>query len=185
MLQAIIRRLKREKRGISTVIVVMLSLVLLMVVVGNVILWSYQMNQLDWEKMQEQIDVVSTQSVNENWTQNPTAYDLGGSTSWVSGAVLDLAADDDVYMTFRSYYSGTATSDFVDNDLSDVDSSPDKGAHSNFTAQQSGPDASYDTLTEENTAATSNVTLINAESFEGTWPPTGWTETGTWNKESN
>jgi hypothetical protein len=188
MLQAITRRLKpfkRNRRGISTVIVVMLSLVLIVIIVGNVFLWSYQMNQIDWEKMQEKVDIVNAQFVNDTWAQNPTAYALRGSTSWVSGDILDLAADDDVYMTFRSYSSGTASSYFVDNDLSNVDSSSDKGTQSNFTAQQYGPDSIYDTLTEENTAAASNVTLINAESFEGPWPPTGWSETGAWNRENN
>ncbi len=38
--------------------------------------------------------------------------------------------------------------DYVDNANSNVDSSPDKGTHSNFTAQQYGPDNVYDTLTE-------------------------------------
>jgi Na+-transporting NADH:ubiquinone oxidoreductase subunit NqrC len=57
MLQAITRRLKREKRGISTVIVVMLSLVLIVLIVGNVVLWSYQMNQLDIDRMQETITI--------------------------------------------------------------------------------------------------------------------------------
>jgi hypothetical protein len=41
--------------------------------------------------------------------------------------------------------------DFVDNSYSDVDGSGDKGWHSNFTAQQYGPDSIYDTLTEANT----------------------------------
>jgi|GEM_PF-1928994 len=70
---------------------------------------------------------------------------------------------------------------------SDVDSSPDVGTHSNFTAQQYGPDLINDTLTEWNTGGASNTTLINAESFEGAWPPTGWTETAfsNWNQESN
>ena len=57
MLQAITRRLKRGKRGISTVIAVMLSLVLLVIIVGNVVLWSYQMNQLDIDRMQETITI--------------------------------------------------------------------------------------------------------------------------------
>ena len=60
MLQAISRRLKpfkRGKRGISTVIVVMLSLVLIVIIVGNVVLWSYQMNQVDLERMQETITI--------------------------------------------------------------------------------------------------------------------------------
>ena len=37
---------------------------------------------------------------------------------------------------------------FVDNNISDVDSSQDIGTHSNFTAQQHGLDSTYDTLTE-------------------------------------
>jgi hypothetical protein len=31
----------------------------------------------------------------------------------------------------------------------------------------------------------SNTTLIDAESFEGGWPPPGWSETGNWARESN
>jgi Na+-transporting NADH:ubiquinone oxidoreductase subunit NqrC len=57
MLQAITKLLKREKRGISTVIVVMLSLVLIVIIVGNVVLWSYQMNQLDLDRMQETVTI--------------------------------------------------------------------------------------------------------------------------------
>jgi hypothetical protein len=37
---------------------------------------------------------------------------------------------------------------YVDNNISEVDSSGDKGTHSNFTAQQHSPDSTYDTLTE-------------------------------------
>jgi hypothetical protein len=43
--------------------------------------------------------------------------------------------------------------DYVDNNDPDLDSTADKGTHSNFPAQQAGPDATYDTLTEENTEA--------------------------------
>lgn len=60
MLETIIKLLKHfrnEKRGVSNVIVVMLSLILVVVIVSNVILWSYQMNQLDWERMQEDIEI--------------------------------------------------------------------------------------------------------------------------------
>jgi hypothetical protein len=173
-LQAITRRLKRGKRGISTVIVVMLSLVLMVIIVGNVVLWSYQMNQLDWEKIQERVDIINAQSVNDTWAQNSTAYALKGSTSLVSGDILDLAADDDVYMTFRSYYSGTGTEDFVDNDLSDVDSSADIGSHSNFSAQQSGPDSIMDTLQESNVGG-----------GEQWVSPTGYEDPGSsWNLET-
>jgi len=47
-----------------------------------------------------------------------------------------------------AYASPAEEYDYVDNNTSDVDSSPDKGTHSNFTAQQFGPDNIYDTLTE-------------------------------------
>ncbi|MEM2099137.1 MAG: hypothetical protein QXU99_05285 [Candidatus Bathyarchaeia archaeon] len=52
-MQTIMKRLKRDKRGISTVIVVMLSLVLVVIIVGNVVLWNYQMNQFDLERIKE------------------------------------------------------------------------------------------------------------------------------------
>jgi hypothetical protein len=55
--------------------------------------------------------------------------------------------------------------DHVDNNTSNVDSSSpaDKGTHSNFTAQQYGPDSVYDTLTEENTAGVAtSITPITA-----------------------
>ena len=85
-------------------------------------------------------------------------------------------------LTLNSTYS--ATPDFVDNNTSDVDSSPDKGTQSNFTAQQSAPDSIYDTLTEVNTGGgVSNVTLINGESFE-TWPPSSWGASG-WSRDSS
>jgi hypothetical protein len=77
-------------------------------------------------------------------------------------------------------------SDFVDIDTSNVDSSADKGTHSNFTAQQYGQDSIYDRLTEVNTGGgLSNSTLIDGESFEGNWPPTGWSATGYWSKGSS
>lgn len=115
----------------------------------------------------------------------PSGYTLVGSTSRVSGDLSDLASNDDGYMTFRSYYSETDTTDFVDDNTSNVDSSADKGTHSSFSAQKTGPDSIYDTMIEENTASASNTTLIDSESFEGTWPPPGWAETDAWNKESN
>lgn len=60
MLEAItrhLRRLQNNKHGLSNVLVVMLSLVLITVIVANVVLWNYQMNQLDWEKAQERIEI--------------------------------------------------------------------------------------------------------------------------------
>lgn len=122
------------------------------------------MNQLDWEKMREDIAIVDVTSIiSGNWSYNPSGYALGGSTSWVSGSVSNLTLNDGVYMTFRSYYSGIDTSDFVDNNTFDVDFLADKGTHSNFTAQKYGPDLINDTLTEEDTGSASSDNNVDSE----------------------
>lgn len=88
--------------------------------------------------------------VNGTGFYNPSWWNLLGSTQYVSGSVSDLASNDSSYAVFRSYYSGstTDTNDAVDNNSSNVDGLGNKGAHSNFTAMQYGPDSIYDTLTE-------------------------------------
>lgn len=112
-------------------------------------------------------------------TFHPNGYNTLGPTTYISGTLADLQSDNSTYMTFRSYSSGKDTSDFVDNDTSDVDASADKGIHGNFSAQQTGPDSIYDTLTEENTGVSSgNDTLwlyVNADNEN----ETDWTRVGT------
>jgi hypothetical protein len=102
---------------------------------------------------------------------NPSAYNLGGSTTLLSGTISNLISDDGTYMSFRSYPSGTENSDFVDNNLSDVDDSEDKGTHSKFSAQQSGPDGEMDTLQESNTGGGSGIWIspTGYEDPEGVW----------------
>jgi hypothetical protein len=55
------RRLKRDRRGISNIIVVVLSLVIILAIVSNVVLWNYEMNQLDWEKMRENVIITNVE----------------------------------------------------------------------------------------------------------------------------
>ena len=57
--------------------------------------------------------------------------------------------------------------DYVDNNDPDVDSSADKGMHSNFLAQQAGPDSIYDTLAEENTGAILDYVDNNSSDVDG------------------
>jgi len=61
--------------------------------------------------------------------------------------------------------SGSATDeeDYVDNNTTDLDESADKGTHSNFTAQQYGPDLINDTLTEENVLITDEYIWISGD----------------------
>jgi len=68
------------------------------------------------------------------------------------------------------------TYDFVDNNVSDVDSSADKGTHSNFENQKAGPDSNYDTLTEADTGTKNQLVELWVNGF--TSAETQWTRTG-------
>jgi FlaG/FlaF family flagellin (archaellin) len=52
------QQIRRDTRGISTVIAAVLGLVIVVVIVTNVFLWNYTMNQLDYDKMKEDISIV-------------------------------------------------------------------------------------------------------------------------------
>jgi hypothetical protein len=79
------------------------------------------------------------------------------------------------------YYTGYETADlYADTEI---------GIHSLFGAMKAGPDETLNLLSEQSSATgESNQTLIDAESFEGAWPPSGWAETpgnNRWNNEGN
>jgi len=52
-----LHKLRKNEKAVSNVIVVVLCLILIVVIVANVILWSYQMNQYDWKRNQEKIEI--------------------------------------------------------------------------------------------------------------------------------
>jgi len=100
MLEAIIKRLKRDRRGVSNVIVVMLSLPLVVVIVANVVLWSYEMNQFDWDKMQEDIGIANVEHINRSsWFATQSEYTVN-TGSHTSGTFKDTQAIDDQYESF-------------------------------------------------------------------------------------
>ncbi|MCX8153817.1 MAG: hypothetical protein N3E52_05225 [Candidatus Bathyarchaeota archaeon] len=72
-----------------------------------------------------------------------------------SRGIIVVASSFSRYTIDLEWYA-TQTNKYVDL-ISDVDEVPDKGVHSNFTAQQYGPDGIFDTLTE---MASGKVTLI-------------------------
>jgi len=79
----------------------MLSLVILVVISANVILWSYQMNQLDWEKMQEHIKITDVANVTSSpWftVQREYIVNIGSHTN---GTYIDTRAIDDQHERFR------------------------------------------------------------------------------------
>jgi hypothetical protein len=132
------RRLRRDKRGVSNVIVVALSLVIILAIVSNIVLWNYEMTQLDWEKMKENIVITNVES--------------GIFSSW-------FVAQSEYTVTLGSRTSGSY-----------IDTQAVGGGYESFTESEEG---------------IGSITLIDAESFEGVWPPAGWTKTGNWAQESN
>ncbi len=84
------RSFKHDKRGVSSVIVIVLSLVILVTITSNVIMWSYQMNQLDWKKMQESLRIVDVANVNttySSWLTAQSEYEVNVG-SRVNGTYL-------------------------------------------------------------------------------------------------
>jgi hypothetical protein len=95
------KRLRLDKRGVSNVIVVMLSLVLIVIIVGNVILWSYEMNQLDWERMQEKVALTNAEHITRSSWFTSTGEYVSGIGSRVSGTYSDTQAFNGSYETFK------------------------------------------------------------------------------------
>ena len=80
----------------------MLSLVLVVIIVGNVVLWSYTMNQIDWEKMQERVELVRVVRVGQEGARF-TFRNAGSLTShltaiWVDDATSHRRYDIDLFI---------------------------------------------------------------------------------------
>jgi len=132
------RRLKRDRRGISNIIVLALSLVIILAIVSDIVLWNYEMNQVDWEKMKEDISITNVESItHSSWLTAQSEYTLSSGTK-TGGTYIDTKVVDDSFERFM-----------------------------------------------ESTGGSSNLTLINVESFEGSWTPVGWSGTNLWEQESN
>lgn len=69
---------KRDKKAVSNVLVVVLSLTILVVIVSKVVLWSYEMNRLDWEMSRENIEITD---VEFSWNQIQVSIMNTGSLS--------------------------------------------------------------------------------------------------------
>ncbi|UCE16642.1 MAG: hypothetical protein JSV12_03280 [Candidatus Bathyarchaeota archaeon] len=96
-------QLKRDRRGVSNIIVVVLSLVIIIAVTSNVVLWSYQMNQLDWEKIREDVKISNSTRISARspWFVVQSEYTVNNG-SRVNGTYEDTrVADDGGWETFQ------------------------------------------------------------------------------------
>jgi len=77
-----------------------LSLVIIVTIVANVILWSYEMNQMDWEKNKEDFQITDVARVTESpWYVAQSEYTVNRG-SLVSGSYADTQAVDSQYERF-------------------------------------------------------------------------------------
>ena len=101
----LLHKLKGDKRALSNVIVVVLSLILIVVIVSNVILWNYEMNQYDWERMREKIEIVDASLIMHTWYYSDFSYRVQHD---IIGSVAGPAAEYQVRITI---VNGTGTSE--------------------------------------------------------------------------
>ena len=99
----LLHKLKRDEKAVSNVIVIVLSLILIVLIVANVVLWSYEMNEYDWERMREDLAITDVYSLNatySEWFPVQTEYQVNlGSRQ--SGSYIDTQAVDETWETFR------------------------------------------------------------------------------------
>lgn len=106
----LLHRLRRDRRGVSNIIVIVLSFIIIVIIVSNVVLWSYQMNQLDWEKMREDMAITNVEhATRSSWFVAQSEYTVNIG-SRVSGTYTDTQSIDTSFESFnetaqaQSYY---------------------------------------------------------------------------------
>ena len=98
-----LRKFRRNKKAVSNVIVVVLSLILIVIIVANVVLWSYEMNQYDWERMKEKFEITDVYNLNvsySEWFTTQTEYQVNNG-SLQSGSYIDTQTIDGNPETFQ------------------------------------------------------------------------------------
>jgi hypothetical protein len=98
-----ISRIGHDSKGLSNVVVVMLSLVIVVIIVANVVLWSYQMNQFDFERMREDIKITEVARMNDSSSVRFTFKNDGSFTShlvalWIDNSTLHQRYEMSVYV---------------------------------------------------------------------------------------
>jgi hypothetical protein len=95
-----LKRFRRDCRGVSNIIVIALSLIIITIIVSNIILWNYQINQLDWEKMREDVKITSvSRTTVASWFVVQGEYLINKGSRSV-GTYTNTQTDNGLYETF-------------------------------------------------------------------------------------
>jgi hypothetical protein len=136
------KRLRLDKRGISNVIVVMLSLVLIVIIVSNVILTSYQMNQFDWERMQENVEIVNVANTVDGTTltlQNKGSVTAHLVSLWVDSTTIHQRYDMNLYINAGDSVNYTLSNIGLVDNASSVKVTTERGTVSVFNSSWQNP----------------------------------------------
>ena len=142
MLLLTMKRLRLDKRGISNVIVAMLSLVIVVIIVSNVILTSYQMNQFDWERMQENVEIVNVASTVDGTTftlQNEGSVTVHLVSLWIDSTTIHQRYDMDLYINAGDSVNYTLSDIGLIDNASIVKVVTDRGTISVFNSSWQNP----------------------------------------------
>ncbi|MFX1505818.1 MAG: hypothetical protein ACFFDC_06840 [Promethearchaeota archaeon] len=84
---------------------------------------------------------------------------------------VDVTLTESHQLIPRAGIQSSSSEDEVDNNFSNVDSSEDKGWHSNFSDQQIGPDSTYDILTEAGDSQINQIDLpvVSWNGWQDNW----------------
>jgi hypothetical protein len=96
-----ISRIGHDSKGLSNVVVVMLSLIIVVTIVVNVVLWSYQMNQFDLERMHEDVKITDVAHINgsSSWFPIQEEFTVDAGTK-VLGTYMDTQSIDGSHESF-------------------------------------------------------------------------------------
>ena len=109
------RRFKRDRRGISNIIVIALSLVIILAIVSNIVLWNYEMNQVDWEKIKENVIITNVESV--TYGSQFTFENDGGLTVHLVSLWIINSTDHQRY-DVNVFVNSAATKNYLRDDIS-------------------------------------------------------------------
>ena len=104
----LLHKLKGDRRALSNVIVIVLSLILIVVIVADVVLWSYEMNQFDWERAEEKLEITYVGQYS-SWSSVSSEFSLIYGLR-VEGDYLDTQKIDGSYESFAEEAVNTTPS---------------------------------------------------------------------------
>jgi len=108
------RRLKRDRRGISNIIVIALSLVIILAIVSNIVLWNYEMNQMDWEKMKENVIITNVERV----TGSQFTFENDGGLTVHLVSLWIINSTDHQRYDINVFVNSAATKNYLRDDIS-------------------------------------------------------------------